>query len=245
MKVGSFWAGNESIGLLRHNSLILLFDQRCGKIGAAIEAGEVNAYRTAAADAVATDQLARKEAAILAIFGTGHQARFECAALARIRTITKILIVGRNKDTAQQMAKEFCSAGMNAIVTDAESSCRVADIIVTATSSHSPLFESEWIQPGTYISAMGADRLGKQELPVGLYSCAKLFCDLPLQSRAIGEYQHAPAQAEITTIGSVILAETSGRQTEEDITIFDSSGISVQDLYIGQRILEKFRTNYS
>lgn len=81
MKVGSFWAGNESIGLPRHNSLILLFDQRCGKIGAAIEAGEVNAYRTAAADAVATDQLARKEAAILAIFGTGHQARFECAAL--------------------------------------------------------------------------------------------------------------------------------------------------------------------
>ena len=65
--------------------------------------------------------------------------------------------------------------------------------------------------------------------------------------RTVGnsEYQHAPAQAEITTIGSVILAETSGRQTEEDITIFDSSGISVQDLYIGQRILEKFRTNYS
>jgi len=89
LKVGSFWPGNPARGLPRHNSLILLFDQERGRIGAAIEAGTLNAYRTAAADAVAAGVLARPEAATLAIFGAGHQARYECAALVRVRPIRR------------------------------------------------------------------------------------------------------------------------------------------------------------
>lgn len=240
LKVGSFWAGNEDKGLPRHNSLILLFDQSCGKIGAAIEAGKVNAYRTAAANAVATDLLARKEASILVIFGTGHQARYECSALARIRPITKILIVGRDENKAQCMAEEFRAAGVNTEVVDAETACRSADIIVTATPARAPLFEAQWVKPGAHISGMGADARGKHELPVELYATARLYCDLPEQARLIGEFQHVPEQLEITAIGSVVMGEAPGRLSDKDITIFDSSGIAVQDLYIGQRILDEW-----
>lgn len=238
LKVGSFWADNIQLGLPRHNSLILLFDQRCGKVGAAIEAGIVNAYRTAAADAVATTLLARKEAKTLAIFGTGHQARFECEALARIRKITTVMIVGRDINKAQQMADDLNKAGLTAEITDAESACRAADIIVTATSSRAPLFDAHWVKPGTHISAMGADAKGKQELPTALYVNARLFCDLPEQSRVIGEFQHTPQTSERVAIGSVILEKAVGRLSERDITIFDSSGLSVQDLFIGKRLLE-------
>jgi ornithine cyclodeaminase len=95
VKIGSFWSGNPARGLPRHNSTIVLLDQHTGRLGAVIEAGKVNAYRTAAADAVAADVLARKQAKVLAIFGAGNQAGFEVMALARIRPIETVLVVAR------------------------------------------------------------------------------------------------------------------------------------------------------
>ncbi|HFN1103726.1 TPA: ornithine cyclodeaminase family protein [Klebsiella variicola subsp. variicola] len=237
LKVGSFWTGNEAKGLPRHNSLILLFDQTCGKIAAAIEAGKVNAYRTAAANAVAADLLARKDSAVLTVFGTGHQARYECAAVARIRPIRKIYVVGRAADKAEAMAAELRQTGLEAEVAEAETACRAADIIVTATPARAPLFDASWVHPGTHVVSMGSDARGKQELPPALFSAAGLFCDLPEQSRAIGDFQHAPDGVSLTAIGQVIKGEARGRMSDSEITVFDSSGISVQDLYIGQRIL--------
>lgn len=237
LKVGSFWTGNEAKGLPRHNSLILLFDQTCGKIAAAIEAGKVNAYRTAAANAVAADLLARKDSAVLTVFGTGHQARYECAAVARIRPIRKIYVVGRAADKAEAMAAELRQTGLEAEVAEAETACRAADIIVTATPARAPLFDASWVHPGTHVVSMGSDARGKQELPPALFSAARLFCDIPEQSRAIGDFQHAPDGVSLTAIGQVIKGEARGRMSDSEITVFDSSGISVQDLYIGQRIL--------
>ncbi|MER9249504.1 hypothetical protein [Mesorhizobium sp. M0590] len=95
VKIGSFWSGNSARGLPRHNSTIVLLDQHTGRLGAVVEAGKVNAYRTAAADAVAADLLAHKQAKVLAIFGAGNQASFEVMALARIRPIETVLIVAR------------------------------------------------------------------------------------------------------------------------------------------------------
>ncbi|RVA81126.1 ornithine cyclodeaminase family protein, partial [Mesorhizobium sp. M7A.F.Ca.US.006.04.2.1] len=92
VKIGSFWSGNPARGLPRHNSTIVLLDQNTGRLRAVIEAGKVNAYRTAAADAVAADLLARKQAKVLAIFGAGNQAGFEVRALARIRAIESVLV---------------------------------------------------------------------------------------------------------------------------------------------------------
>ncbi|ACX88317.1 Ornithine cyclodeaminase [Pectobacterium parmentieri WPP163] len=237
LKVGSFWPGNPANGLPRHNSLILLFDQQIGKMAAAIEAGKVNAFRTAAADAVAADLLARPDSSVLTVFGTGHQARYECAALARIRPIRTVLIVGRDSRKSAEMAQELKAAGLDAQISDAETACRAADIIVTATPSRTPLFHTEWVKAGTHVVSMGSDAAGKQELPPALFAAGRLFCDLPSQSRTIGEFQHAPAHVTLTAIGDVISERAAGRHTPQDITIFDSSGLSIQDLYIGQRIL--------
>ncbi|OWJ66829.1 ornithine cyclodeaminase family protein [Inquilinus limosus] len=239
LKVGSFWPGNPAAGLPRHNSLILLFDQEKGRIGAAIEAGTLNAYRTAAADAVAADALARPDAATLAIFGAGHQARYECAAVARIRPIRRVLVVARNPAQGTAMAAELRDRGLAAETATAEAACAAADIIVTATSATAPLFDAGWVRPGTHIASMGSDARGKQELPPRLLAQASLFCDLPSQSRAIGEFQHAPADAAPVAIGDVLAGRHPGRRSADEVTVFDSSGLSVQDLYVALHLLAR------
>ena len=238
LKVGSYWPGNLDLGLARHNSLILLFDQDVGKIGVAIEAGTVNAYRTAAADAVAADLLARPDASTLAIFGAGHQARYECAALARIRRLDTVLVVARDGSKAEAMAADLREHGLNTRPAEAKAACEAADIIVTATPSRAPLFDAAWVRPGAHVASMGSDATGKQELPAELFQSASLFCDLAEQSRRIGEFQHAPAGASLTAVGDVIAGRHPGRQSREEITIFDSSGLSIQDLYIAQRLVQ-------
>ncbi len=238
LKVGSFWEDNPKNGLPRHNALILLFNQANGKMAAAIEAGKVNAFRTAASNAIATHVLARNDSKILAIFGTGNQAKYECEALARIRNFEQILIVGRDSSKAEKMAEDLKRLGIKTEVSEAKEACERADIIVTATSSHAPLFKAEWVKAGTHISSMGSDKQGKQELPPQLFLHSGLFCDLNTQSKVIGEFQHAPESATLTNIGDVLLAKAQGRLSQEQITIYDSSGLSIQDLYIAQKILE-------
>lgn len=238
LKVGSFWEDNPKNGLPRHNALILLFNQANGKMAAAIEAGKVNAFRTAASNAVATHVLARKDSKVLAIFGTGNQAKYECEALARIRNFNQILIVGRDQSKAETMAEDLKKLGIEIKIAGAKEACEQADIIVTATSSKTSLFKAEWVKAGTHISSMGSDKKGKQELPPELFSQSGLFCDLNTQSKVIGEFQHAPESAILINIGDVLLANVQGRQSQEQITIYDSSGLSIQDLYIAQKILE-------
>lgn len=238
LKVGSFWKDNPKNGLPRHNALILLFNQANGKMAAAIEAGKVNAFRTAASNAVATNLLARKDSKVLAIFGTGNQAKYECEALARIRNFDQVLVVGRDENKAETMVEDLKPLGIKLKIAGAKEACEQADIIVTATSSHAPLFKAEWVKAGTHISSMGSDKQGKQELPPELFLHSRLFCDLNTQSKTIGEFQHAPESAILMNIGDVLLANAQGRQYQEQITIYDSSGLSIQDLYIAQKILE-------
>ncbi|MWT74200.1 ornithine cyclodeaminase family protein [Escherichia coli] len=240
LKVGSYWPGNMEHGLPRHNSLILLLDQECGKMSAAIEAGKVNAYRTAAADAVAAHYLSRENSSVVAVFGTGHQARFECMAVAKVRKIRQLIVVGRDITKAQNMAKELSLQGLNAEASDAQSACQRADIIITATPARSPLFKAEWVKPGTHIASMGSDAPGKQELPPELFHHSMLFCDLPDQSRRIGEFQHAHPDRNLIAIGDVISGKHAGRISPDAITVFDSSGLSVQDLYMGYYLLNKW-----
>jgi ornithine cyclodeaminase len=239
LKVGSYWPGNLDIGLPRHNSLILLFDQEKGRIGAAIEAGTLNAYRTAAADAVAAEALARRDAETLAIFGAGHQARYECAAVAKVRLLRLVLVVARNPDQGKAMIADLAAQGITAQAASAEAACAAADIIVTATSATAPLFKAEWVRPGTHVASMGSDARGKQELPPELIARASLFCDLPSQSRIVGEFQHAPEGVDLIAIGEVLAGRHPGRRFNHEITVFDSSGLAVQDLYIARHLLAK------
>lgn len=244
LKVGSFWPENPTIGVSRHQSTIFLFDQRIGRINAAIEASEANAFRTSAADAVAASVLAREDAATLAVFGTGHQAEFECLAVSRVRTIKKILVVSRQTETAAAFSQKLRNLGFEAAPTEVEVACRTADIIVTATPSRKPLFEAEWISPGTYIATMGSDRKGKQELPPALLPRCTLFCDLPSQSVEIGEFQHIANDIHsglqpLYALGDVLTGKHPGRRTPDEVVVFDSSGLALQDIILAEAILAR------
>ena len=240
-KAASYWPSNAAIKMPCHVSTIFLLDPETGRLDAVIEGTEVNAFCTAAADGVAVAKLSRVNSECLAIFGTGHQALYECTAVASVRDITTILVVGRDQQKTQAMVETLAGKGFNAQVADAESACRRADIIVTVTTAKSPLFKAEWVQPGTHISAMGADTKGKQELPVALFERAELYCDFTSQSVEIGEFQHLNSSAkqhQPVMLGDVLANKAVGRITEAEITVFDSSGIAVQDLFIGQHLLE-------
>ena len=239
-KVGSYWPQNSEKGIPCHGTTIFLLNEDSGCLDAVIEASLVNAYRTAAADAIAADLLTRKDAETLTIFGTGHQAFYECIAISKVRALTKINVVGRNIIKAQNLVQRLKDYGLTAQIEEAKEACEEADIIVTATTATSPLFEHSWVSEGTHISAMGADSKGKQELPIELYPNAKLFCDYKAQAITIGEFQHVDDfyKANIHMIGDVLTKKISGRLSKEEITIFDSSGIAVQDLFIGKYLLE-------
>ena len=238
LKIGSFWPGNADRGLPRHNSLILLFDQSVGRIEWVIESGKVNAFRTAAADAVAADALARKDASVLAIFGAGNQAYYECLAISRIRPINRVLVVARDMARGAAFVTSLREAGLQATLADAQAACEQADIVVTATSARAPLFAAEWIREGTHVASMGSDAAGKQELPPELFARAALFCDYPAQAVVMGDFQHFRGDpSRIVALGEVLLGRAEGRRSTDQITVFDSSGIALQDLAIARSLV--------
>lgn len=240
VKIGSFWPGNSDRGLPRHSSTIVLLDETTGRLAAVVEAAAANAYRTAAADALAVSVLARPDAEVLTVVGTGHQALYEARAVVRVRPIRQVLVAGRDLGRAGVLAEAVAGqTGVESRAVDVETGCGSADVLVTATTARSPLFEAAWIRPGTHVSAMGADARGKQELPPELLAHARLFCDLPEQSRAIGEFQHAPADAVLVPLGAVLAGTTPGRTSAAEVTVFDSSGFALQDLTLALALLER------
>lgn len=241
VKIGSYWPGNTTVP--RHGTVIILLDPDSGRLAAVVEASTVNAYRTAAADAVAADALARPDARTLTIFGSGHQAFYECEALSKVRPIELINVVARTPAHGEALRTRLSDAGIPSRALSAQAACEEADIIVTATSSTVELFEHQWVRPGTHVASMGSDSIGKHELPVELVLRATLFSDLPSQSLTIGEFQHAAravdaGQIQPTAIGSVLAAQVAGRRSEGEITVFDSSGLALQDLAVATALLD-------
>jgi ornithine cyclodeaminase len=243
LKVGSYWPRNQSAGLAPHGSTILLLDPDTGRVRAVIEANQLNGPRTAAADAVAATVLARPDSQTLTIIGAGHQAEHEALALSAVLPLRRIFIVSRTAARAAALCEKLrprCAAEV--ATTDVETGCRNADVLVTVTPSRAPLFEAEWLRPGTHVASMGSDQAGKQELPPQLLRRARLFCDLPAQSVAIGEFQHVRPEIQAGTvglvaIGSVLAGRAPGRTTVEEVTVFDSSGLALQDLFVAEALL--------
>jgi ornithine cyclodeaminase len=191
---------------------------------------------------VAVDLLARRDAKVLALFGTGNQAYHEARAIALVRPLENVIVVGRKTERAAALADRLCHDGISARAGSAGEALGVADIVVTATTARAPLFEDNAVRSGTHISAMGADGPGKQELPAALLRRATLFADLPLQSLAIGEFQHLaymPAAERIIAIAAVLCDAAVGRTDPSAITVYDSSGFGLQDLAIAALALER------
>ena len=246
LKVGSYWPENRKHGYNAHASTTLLLDPETGYPRALVGASHMTALRTAAADAVAVRHLSRPNCATLAIFGAGHQAWYELLAICEVRKIRRVLVTNRSKEAAAAFARRIRKElSLEATAVDAPEAVQQADIIVTVTAARKPLFSAGLVRAGTHISAMGADGEGKQELDPHLFAKADLFADVVEQSVTVGEYEKAFKtglidKERITPLGAV-LNGGSGRTTDQQITVFDSSGMALQDIAICALALEKAR----
>lgn len=244
LKVGSYWPGNRARGLTAHASTTLLLDPDTGYPEALVGASHLTCLRTAASDAVAVRHLSRPDSRVLALFGAGHQAWFELQAVREVRPIDTVFVVNRSPQAADAFARRIREElGIDAACVSAQAALAAADIAVTITASRGPLFEASWVRPGTHVSAMGADQPGKQELDTALVAGASLFADVVQQSLAIGEYEAAckaglADAARITPIGAV-LNGAPGRTSADQITIYDSSGMALQDIAVCSLALRK------
>lgn len=243
-KCGTYWAGNFDKGQPAHGSTILLLDPETGFPKALVNASYLNGYRTAAANAIAVSNLARAEAAVLGVIGAGLQAEQEIRAVAEVRAFSLIKISTRSEARTSWIADRLQDVDIDIRFTSAEDAVRGSDVVITVTPSELPLVRDEWIREGTHISAMGADDKGKHELDTAILKRSSLFADYPQQSIVIGEFQHAyddgliNSTDDICALGLVTLGKSPGRISDSQITVFDSSGIAIQDLMVAGAIFE-------
>ncbi|GGA07086.1 iminosuccinate reductase BhcD [Neptunicoccus cionae] len=243
LKSGGYWPGNAEKGLTNHQSTIFLFDADTGKCRAIVGGNLLTALRTAAAAAVSVDCLARQESEVLGIVGAGHQAAFQLRAVAEQRDFKRVVAWNRSPeklDTLRSVAEEL-GLGFEAVSLDELGA--QSDVIVTITSSFDPILQQGQIRAGTHVACMGTDTKGKQEIAAALSGDARLFTDEIAQSVTIGEFQHPVAeglvdQDRINELGAVINGTTAGRASDEEITIFDGTGVGLQDLAVASAVVE-------
>ena len=238
LKAGGYWPNNGAKGIANHQSSIFLFDPETGQCKAILAGNTITALRTAAAAAVSIDRLAVAVPATLGLVGTGHQSAFQLEAALRVRSFSEVLIWNRShRDLSKhhQIAEKHGAVCREAELEDVVRSSRV---IITITSCFESLFPGDWVGPGTHVAAMGTDTKGKQELDTSLTSRALRFTDEIVQSRTIGEFQHLSSDLAITTIGAVIRGTAMGRIDKEQVTVFDGTGVGLQDLACAQAVTE-------
>ncbi|MBX3567096.1 MAG: ornithine cyclodeaminase family protein [Rhizobiaceae bacterium] len=243
LKSGGYWPGNMAKGLTNHQSTVFLFDPDTGRATAAVGGNLLTALRTAAASAVSIQHLARPDARVLGMVGAGHQSAFQLRAAARVRTFDRIVGWNLHPEMLPRLAETAAGLGLPFEAVTLPELGAQADVIITITSSFAPLVMADFVRPGTHLACMGTDTKGKQEVDAALLKRARVFTDEVGQSVTIGEAQHAVAQglidaADITPIGAVIAGLAKGRLAPEDITLFDGTGVGLQDLAVAAAAVE-------
>ncbi|MBI1416424.1 MAG: ornithine cyclodeaminase family protein [Limimaricola sp.] len=239
VKSGGFWPHNAEIGLTNHQSTIFLFDPDTGQLRALVGGNYLTAVRTAAAAAVSVAHLARPDAQVLGMIGAGHQAAFQLSAVLRQRKFTRVVAWNRDPAKLDRLAAVAEKAGVGFEAAEPQAVCAAADVIVTITSSFAPLLKDGWVRPGTHLACMGTDTAGKQEVAAGIVGAASVFTDEVAQSVTIGEAQHAVKAGQLSAeaiipLGAVINGAHPGRQSGDEITLFDGTGVGLQDLAVAQ-----------
>ncbi|MET3791406.1 ornithine cyclodeaminase family protein [Aquamicrobium terrae] len=243
LKSGGYWPGNEERGLTNHQSTITLFDADTGQPLAAVAANWLTAVRTAAASALSIDLLARQDTEVLGIVGAGFQSRFQLEAAVRRRKFREIVGWNFHADMLPNLERTAADLGLPFRAVTPQELCASADVIITITSAASAHLEAGWIRPGTHIACMGTDTRGKQELDPEILALGSVFTDEVEQSISIGEAQHAFAAGRlrrdaICQIGRVIVGERLGRASDDEVTVFDGTGVALQDLAVAKIALE-------
>ncbi len=237
LKAGGYWPNNlKNHNIINHQSTVFLFDPDTGRVRALVGGNLLTALRTAAASSVSIKHLARPDAKVMGMIGAGHQATFQLRTALEHRNFEKIIGWNLHPEMLVNLEKVADEAGLPFQAVELEA-MQEADVIISITSSFDAILGADHVSPGTHLACMGTDTKGKQELDVGLVTRTTLFTDEVAQSISIGECQHAFAQkligeADITPIGAVINGDHPGRSSDDEITLFDGTGVGLQDLAV-------------
>jgi ornithine cyclodeaminase/alanine dehydrogenase-like protein (mu-crystallin family) len=227
-KLVTFYPHN--VGVHTHHALIVMLKPETGEPLAVMDGRLITEMRTAAASAVATQHLARKNASVLGIIGSGVQAGSHLAALRHVRSFKEVRVWSpRNAPAFAQ------KHGVNA-VSSAEQAARGADVVVVAASSTTPILEGRWLAPGTHVNAIGATRPNWRELDDQLVTTARVFVDSrDAATKESGDV--IASKGEVTEIGAVVSETTPGRRNDQEITLFKSVGVAVEDVAAAALVL--------
>ncbi|MCZ4268218.1 ornithine cyclodeaminase family protein [Rhodobacteraceae bacterium G21628-S1] len=243
LKAGGYWPNNlEKRGLINHQSTVFLFDPDTGKVRAMVGGNLLTALRTAAASSVSIKHLAREDAKVIGMIGAGHQAKFQLRAALEQRDFDKVIGWNLHPEMLPNLEEVATEAGLPFEAVELDG-LKEADVIISITSSFDAILKADQVSPGTHIACMGTDTKGKQEVDPQLLARATVFTDEVAQSTSIGEAQHAVAQgliaeADVAQLGAVINGAHPGRTSAEQITLFDGTGVGLQDLAVAASVVE-------
>ncbi len=240
---------NPAQGLPTVMAKILLNDPETGLEFADLDGTHITDYRTGAAGGVAASYLARPDAAKLGVVGAGAQARTQIEAVFKVRPLKDIVIFDRHREHAEALAGVVSASYGVKVRATAEVAEAVAgmDLVVTTTPSRAPVVKREWVSPGTHINAIGADAAGKQELEPAILTAAKVVVDDWAQASHSGEINVPLTRGQLTqeqiyaSLGDIVAGKKPGRETPEEITVFDSTGLIIQDLALGLAVYQRAR----
>jgi len=246
-KAAGFWPANREAGGDAHQATIMLIDPRTGRPLCIADGNAVTTARTAAAGALGLQLLARADSEQLCVFGTGVQARghveYALHALPSLKRVHYVTSDGRQAPAFEALFAGRCDVALagGARTAAADAAVAASDVIITATPGHSMLFSAHAVRAGTHINAVGADTQGKRELPAGLLERTRVWADDLPQARHIGELQWA-SELPAAELGQLLAAGAATRAAG-DITIFDMTGIALQDLTTVRMLYERALAN--
>ena len=239
---------NPTKGKDAHQGAVMLFSRETGELLALMNASEITAIRTAAVSAVATRLLARKDATELGIIGAGVQARTHLTSLAAVRQISRARVAARNIQHAEQLAREMQPKFSFPIVPvqTNEHAVRSADLIVTATSSLEPVINKDWVSPGAHINAIGTHSPNSREIDSATMAVSRIFVDRRESAlNESGDYLLAAKEGLVSPesiageIGELLIGGKSGRTSANEITLFKSLGLAIEDVASADYVYRK------
>jgi ornithine cyclodeaminase/alanine dehydrogenase-like protein (mu-crystallin family) len=243
---------NVKIGKDGHQGAVLLFSGTTGELQAVLNASAITAIRTAAVSGVATRVLARVDACDLAIIGAGVEARTHLEAIRAVRELKRVRVVSRNEANAKRFADEVgdtCGVAVEPLA-HVEQAIKGADLIVTCTTSSKPVIDRAWISEGAHINAVGACFPAAREIDSATMAAARLFVDRRESTlKEAGDYLIAAAEGAISEqnikaeLGEVLSGTKAGRCSDNEITLFKSLGIAVEDLACAEYLFEQAMRN--
>lgn len=236
---------NPALGLPAVAGIMVYVDPKTGSPLGLFGAGNLTAIRTGAAGGIAAKYLARKNSRVVGLVGCGRQAATQLEALEFFFSIEKVLVWGKTPEESQTFCRLSFKLHPNLVPCEKVEEVCGADILVTTTPVRTPVVKMAWIKPGTHINAIGADAPGKQELELALVKSSRVVVDEWDQASHAGEI-NVPvssgkfSQKELAAqLGEIVTGKKRGRVTDQDITVFDSTGLAIQDVAVSKIIFEK------